>query len=175
MVLVLLFVSPLCTRLGAGRAGANNPVFYLTKDYLRGFIVGAPAFIVAQIMVPFLQISGNRVRLALAVVLMTLSDVAFDLLNVFVFHGGMLGMGLASSLSYYLALTVGVAYFLKKDCVFKLKLKAVKAKLCAELMRYGVPTVINALAMVVLVFTLNGRRSIEFDSQFHSALYHLCL
>ena len=155
MVLVLLFVSPLCTRLGAGRAGANNPVFYLTKDYLRGFIVGAPAFIVAQIMVPFLQISGNRVRLALAVVLMTLSDVAFDLLNVFVFHGGMLGMGLASSLSYYLALTVGVAYFLKKDCVFKLKLKAVKAKLCAELMRYGVPTVINALAMVVLVFTLN--------------------
>ena len=109
-ILVLLLVSPLCTILGAGRAGANNPVFFLTRDYLRGFIVGAPAFIVAQIMVPFLQISGNRVRLALAVVLMTLSDIAFDLLNVFVFRGGMLGMGLASSFSYYLALIVGLAY-----------------------------------------------------------------
>ena len=45
-ILVLLLVSPLCTILGAGRAGADNPVFFLTRDYLRGFIVGAPAFIV---------------------------------------------------------------------------------------------------------------------------------
>ena len=154
-ILVLLFVSPLSTVLGAGRPGSDNPVFFLTKDYLTGFIVGAPAFIVAQIMVPFLQISGSRVRLALAVVLMTVSDIAFDLLNVFVFRGGMLGMGLASSLSYYLALIVGAAYFFKKDCMFRLDLKAVKGRVCGSLLKDGVPTVINALAMVVLVFTLN--------------------
>ena len=155
MVLILIFVSPVCTLLGAGRPGPNNPVFDLTRDYLRGFIVGAPAFIVAQIMVPFLQISGNRLRLALAVVLMTVSDMAFDLLNVFVFHGGTLGMGLASSFSYYFALIVGLAYFFRKDCMFRLKLRAVTRKVCATLVRYGVPTIINSLAMVVLVFTLN--------------------
>ncbi len=155
MVLILLLVNPVCTLLGAGRPGPDNPVFALTRDYLRGFIIGAPAFIVAQIMVPFLQISGSRIRLALAVVLMTVSDIAFDLLNVFVFHGGTLGMGLASSFSYYFALIVGLAYFFKKDCMFKLKLKAVTKKVCAELFRYGIPTVINSLAMVVLVFTLN--------------------
>ena len=155
MVLILILVNPVCSLLGAGKPGPDNPVFYLTRDYLRGFIVGAPAFIVAQIMVPFLQISGNRVRLALAVVLMTVSDIAFDLLNVFVFHGGTLGMGLASSFSYYLALIVGLAYFFKKDCMFRLKWKAVQRKVCAKLFEYGVPTVINSLAMVVLVFTLN--------------------
>lgn len=155
MVLILILVNPVCSLLGAGKPGPDNPVFYLTRDYLRGFIVGAPAFIVAQIMVPFLQISGNRIRLALAVVLMTVSDIAFDLLNVFVFHGGTLGMGLASSFSYYLALIVGLAYFFKKDCMFKLKWKAVQRKVCAKLFEYGVPTVINSLAMVVLVFTLN--------------------
>ncbi len=155
MALILILLTPVCTLLGAGKPALDNPVFYLTRDYLKGFIVGAPAFIVAQIMVPFLQISGNRVRLALAVVLMTVSDVIFDLLNVFVFHGGTLGMGLASSFSYYLALIVGLAYFFKKDCMFKVKLKSMKAKLCAELISYGVPSVINALAMVVLVFTLN--------------------
>ena len=153
--LILLLVNPVCTLLGAGRPGPDNPVFYLTRDYLKGFIVGAPAFIVAQIMVPFLQISGNRVRLALAVVIMTVSDVAFDLLNVFVFHGGTLGMGLASSCSYYFALIFGLAYFFKKDCMFQLKLKAVTKKVCRELLAYGIPTVINSLAMVVLVFTLN--------------------
>ena len=86
---------------------------------------------------------------------MTVSDIAFDLLNVFVFHGGTLGMGLASSCSYYLALIVGLAYFFKKDCMFKLKLKAVTRKVCKKLFAYGVPTIINSLAMVVLVFTLN--------------------
>ena len=155
MVLILLFVSPVCTLLGAGKPGGDNAVFSLTRDYLRGFIIGAPAFIVAQIMVPFLQISGNRIRLALAVVVMTVSDIVFDLLNVFVFHGGTLGMGLASSFSYYLALIVGLVYFFKKDCLFKLKLKTVTGKVCAELLGYGVPTIINSLAMVVLVFTLN--------------------
>lgn len=155
MVLILILINPVCTLLGAGRPGPDNPVFDLTRDYLRGFIIGAPAFIVAQIMVPFLQISGNRIRLALAVVLMTVSDVVFDLLNVFVFHGGTLGMGLASSFSYYLALIVGLAYFFRKDCMFKLKRKAVNRKVCREILAYGVPTVINSLAMVVLVFTLN--------------------
>ena len=73
MVLILLFASPVCTLLGAGKAGPDNPVFFLTRDYLRGFIIGAPAFIIAQIMVPFLQISGNRTRLAAAVLLMTVN------------------------------------------------------------------------------------------------------
>ncbi len=153
-LLVLLFLNPLTTLLGAGKPG-TDPVFGLTKDYLKGFIIGAPAFITAQIMVPFMQISGNRLRLVLAVVLMTLSDVAFDLLNVFVFHGGTFGMGLASSLSYYLALAVALPYFFSKKCMFRLRLKAVTRRLCGEILKYGVPTVINALAMVVLVFTLN--------------------
>ncbi len=154
-LLILLFLTPVCTLLGAGTPGTADPVFDLTRDYLKGFIIGAPAFITAQIMVPFLQISGNRLRLALAVVLMTVSDIIFDLLNVFVFRGGTLGMGLASSLSYYIALAVALPYFFKKDCMFKLKLKAVTGKVCGAIVKYGVPTVINALAMVVLVFTLN--------------------
>ena len=155
MLLILLLLSPVCTLLGAGRPGTDDPVFLLTRDYLKGFIIGAPAFITAQIMVPFMQISGNRLRLALAVVLMTVSDIVFDLLNVFVFHGGTLGMGLASSLSYYIALAVALPYFFRKDCMFRLKLKSVTAKVCGGIVKYGVPTVINALAMVVLVFTLN--------------------
>lgn len=155
MLLVLLFITPICRLLGAGRPTPDNPVFFLTRDYLRGFLVGAPAFIIAQVMVPFLQISGNRGRLAGAVVLMTASDILFDVLNVFVFHGGTLGMGLASSLSYYLALLVGGSYFLKKDCMFRLKLRTVNAKRCGELFRYGVPTVVNQLSLVLLVFVLN--------------------
>ena len=155
VVLIVAFASPLCTLLGAGRPSPDNEVFYLTRDYLLGFIIGAPAFISAQIMVPYMQISGNRSRLIVAVLLMTVFDIVFDILNVFVFHGGTFGMGLASSLSYYIAFAVGIVYFFKKDCIFKLRLKSVTRRLCGEVLGYGVPTVINQVSCVLLVFVLN--------------------
>ena len=152
---VTVFSSPLCTLLGAGKPTPDNTVFFLTQDYLRGFIIGAPAFIFAQIMVPFMQISGNRTRIIVAVVAMTLGDVALDILNVFVVKWGTLGMGLASSASYYIAFAIGIAYFFKKKCMFKFRMKLIKGKTCGELLKYGVPTVINQISLVLLVFVLN--------------------
>lgn len=155
MLMVLIFAAPICNLLGAGQPTPDNAVFSLTRGYLRGFIVGAPAFILAQICVPFLQISGNRGRLTVAVIVMTLSDIVFDVLNVFVFKAGTLGMGLASSLSYVMAVLIGGAYFLKKDCMFKFKPRTVNWRLCREILGAGIPTVINQLSLVLLVFALN--------------------
>ena len=155
LILVFLFLSPLTTLLGAGKPGPDNPVFGLTRDYITGFILGAPAFLCAQIMVPFMQLSGRRTRLIAAVAAMTVSDIIFDLLDVFVFHGGTLGMGLASTLSYYIAFFIGAGFFLRKDCVFRLRRRLIRAKTCRELLSYGVPTVVNQVSMVLLVFLLN--------------------
>ena len=155
LLLVFLLLGPLTSLLGAGRPGPDNPVYGLTRDYITGFILGAPAFLCAQIMVPYMQIAGCRTRLVAAVIAMTVSDVVFDLLSVFVFHGGTLGMGLASTLSYYIAFGVGAGYFLRKDCMFRFRRKLIRAKVCRELSVYGVPTVVNQASMVLLVFLLN--------------------
>ena len=155
VAVVLLFTDPICTLLGAGQPTPDNTVFFLTRDYLRGFIIGAPAFIFAQIMVPFMQISGNRTRLVAAVAAMTLADVALDILNVFVVKQGTLGMGLASSFSYYIAFFIGVLYFFKKNCMFKFRASLVRGRTGLDLIRYGVPTVINQISLVLLVFVLN--------------------
>ena len=152
---VLAFATPICTLLGAGQPGSDNVVFDLTRDYLKGFIIGAPAFIFAQIMVPYMQISGNRTRLVVAVVAMTVGDIVFDVINVFVIKGGTFGMGLASSLSYYVAFVIGIIYFFKKKCMFKFRFALVKAKRALELLKYGVPTVINQISLVLLVFVFN--------------------
>ena len=155
LILVLCFASPLSTLLGAGEPGPENPVFYLTKDYLMGFILGVPAFLAAQIMVPYMQMSGSRLRLIVAVLLMTASDVIFDLLNVLVFHGGTFGMGLASSLSYYVAALVGLGYFFRRDCVFRLRRRGLRADMLRAILSDGMPTVINQLSLVLLVFLFN--------------------
>ena len=170
LALVFALLRPLTTLLGAGRPGPENPVYGLTKDYITGFILGAPAFLCAQIMVPYMQLTGSRSRLVAAVVAMTLSDVALDLLNVFVFRGGTLGMGLASSLSYYVAFFIGVGVFLKKDRMFHFRRGLITGKACRELLACGIPTVVNQISMVLLVFLLN-RLLLEVEGTLAVAAY----
>lgn len=155
MAAVLIFTDPLCTLLGAGENTPDNTVFALTKDYLRGFIIGAPAFMAAQIMVPYMQMSGSRTRLVAAVIAMTVGDILFDILNVFVIKQGTFGMGLASSLSYYIAFVIGVIYFFKKECIFKFKAALFKLKTCVRLMKDGIPTLVNQVSLVLLTLLLN--------------------
>ena len=73
---VFAFTGPIAQLLGADPN--SGEVYKLTQDYLRGFIIGAPAFLFAQVMVPYMQLSGNQTRLVVAVGVMTLSDIAFD-------------------------------------------------------------------------------------------------
>lgn len=156
LALVLIFAPRFATLLGAGKPSPDNEVFRLTKGYLRGFIIGAPAVIIAQIAVPFMQMSGNRWRLALAVSVLTVSDIVLDSLNVFVFKKGTFGMGIASGLSYYLALSVGIGYFISKKCIFRFRPGLIRLRTAGRLLKYGTPTIINQLSFVLLIFTINN-------------------
>lgn len=153
VAVVVIFADPICHLLGA--AGSGEEVYRLTKRYLIGFVVGAPAFIGAQILVPFLQMSGQRIRLVVAVLSMTVADVIFDLLVVFVLKWDTLGMGLASTLSYYVAVGIGVVYFFQKKCVYKFTTRELGGGLFKEVAMGGVPTVINQVSLVMLVLIIN--------------------
>ena len=132
MLVVLLFSGPLATVMGAGREGS---LFDSTKGYLNGFILGAPGSMGALILVPFMQMAGKSGLLIAAVLGMTVSDIAFDLLNVLVFDGGMFGMGLASSLSYYVALIIGIFYFLSPRCVFRFSRRQIAGRRSGSCLR----------------------------------------
>ena len=151
-VFVVLLRNPLATLMGAGSSGEE---FEMTRDYLAGFSIGAPGSMGSLTLVPFLQMAGQSNLLIVAVVSMTVADIALDLLNVLVFHGGMFGIGLASSLSYYVAMVFAAMYFLSKKCIFRFSLKKVTKAKILELIRGGVPAGVNMAASVVLVFVLN--------------------
>ena len=152
LLLVLLLRNPLATLMGAGSEGT---LYDHTRDYLAGFIIGAPGSMGALILVPFMQMAGKSGLLIAAVLGMTVADVGFDLLNVLVFHGGMFGMGLASSLSYYAALLIGAFYFLSKKCVFRFSWKLITKKKIIELFKGGVPSLFTMASFVVLVYVVN--------------------
>lgn len=136
--------------------GAREPVLLAdTSSYMAGFVIGAPASMGALILVPFLQMAGQGNLLIAAVLGMTVADVALDWLNVVVFHGGMFGMGLASALSYYVAVFIGGSYFVSKKCVFTFSLRGVRWRKIRELLAGGIPTVVGMASTVVLVFAVN--------------------
>ena len=148
----ILFRSFLARAMGAGSSGT---LFEMTRDYLAGFSVGAPGSMGALVLIPFLQMAGQSNLLIAAVLVMTVTDVALDLLNVLVFSGGMFGMGLASALSYYAAMAVAGIYLLSKRSIFRFSRKGVKTGIIARLFTSGIPAGVNMLASVVLVFAMN--------------------
>ena len=150
-LLVALLRVPLARMLGA-----KDPVLLAdTSSYMAGFVIGAPASMGALILVPFLQMAGQGNLLIVAVLGMTVADVALDWLNVSVFHGGMFGMGLASALSYYVAVFIGGSYFLSKNCVFTFSTGNIHWRKIRELVAGGIPTVVGMASTVVLVFAVN--------------------
>ena len=152
MVAVLLFAPFLARAMGAGTAGT---LFEMTRGYLRGFCIGAPGCMGALVLIPFLQMAGKNRLLIAAVLTMTVTDIAMDLLNGLVFHGGMFGMGLASSVSYYAAIAIVGVYFLSKNCVFRFAARQISKRKIAELFRGGIPAGFNMASAVLLVFVLN--------------------
>ena len=152
LVVVVLLRTPIATIMGAGREGV---IFNMTRDYLAGFSLGAPGSMGALVLVPFMQMAGKSGLLIVSVLSMTVADVVLDLLNVLVFHGGMFGMGLASSLSYYIAMLIGGWYFLSKKCVFRFSFKLVTMRKIAELFQAGIPAGFTMIASVLLIFFMN--------------------
>ena len=152
MAVVLLLSGFLARAMGAG---ADGELHEMTKGYLRGFSIGAPGCMGALVMVPFLQMAGQSTLLIVGVLAMTVTDIALALLNVLVFHGGMFGMGLASSLSYYVVIAIVGVYFLSKKCVFRFSFRLVTLRKIAELIGSGIPACFNMASSIILVFLLN--------------------
>ena len=151
MAVVIPFRGSIVSALGAGDSGIVSDY---TKDYLAGFSIGAPASMGALVLIPFMQMAGQSNLLIIAVASMTVSDVVLDLL-LLQLPNPMFGMGLASSLSYYVAIVVAAIYFFSRKCVFRFSWKQVSLRKIAQLFRNGVPASFAMASSVLLVFVLN--------------------
>jgi len=129
-----------------------NPYLF---DYMKGYIIGIPALMLIQVFGPVLVMDGGKRIFTISSVLLCAADIIGDLLNVYVFHGGALGMGLATSAAYYVQLVVLVIHFLKRSSYFRLSLKACKLRCLKDLTRNGTPALIKKLAGTLRDILLN--------------------
>ena len=91
-----------------------------TARYLHALFPGTVFFCFMSVASVALQIDGATRLVALSALLVASLDIVGDLLNLFVFHGGMGGMGLATTASYVVAVLIMAPYFIRKKSVFSL-------------------------------------------------------
>lgn len=178
VVIVMLFADPISVVLGAVKGTTTQA---LTRDYLVGYMIGCPAFVLIQTLNPFLQLSGKKKVVLLAVALMIVADVGSDLLNVFVFHQGTFGMGVASSLSYYASFVVAAVPFIKKKISFSMDLKlfslSIMKKIAVLGATYAVYQVCRALFRLTAnhIFMRHGGETLVATFSVINTVYEICL
>ena len=122
--------------------GARDPqIFAMTKSYILGYIVGLPFFSLTRILTTYLEIEGQYQRVNLVSIMTTVIDIGADAFVIFVLHGGMFAIGLATSLGYIIPFFVAAAFFLPRNklSVLKFSFRGMSLKMCAEIMRIGAP------------------------------------
>lgn len=126
------------------------------RNYMMAFFIGAPAHIFSAILIPAVQLNGDNKIITLSIAILIISDVAADLLNVLVIHGGMFGMGLATSLSYYLSAFTLLLSFFKKESLFKIRLKRPDSTTLRTIFDIGLPRATKRLGNFIRPFFINN-------------------
>lgn len=153
MAIILIFRGNIAVLLGAkGKSAHLQP---LVSDYLLGMVFAFPSVMLLFEFNSLMRLDGDPNRVIVAVVVMTVLDVAGDLLNAFVIHGGMLGMGLATSISYFVALIIMLLHFTKKDIIFRFSTKRLKSKDLLDMLTIGSSSAVGSTSAMLRNAVLN--------------------
>lgn len=129
--------------------GATGDIIAQTSDYIIGFAIGIPAVILTSLLQPMLQIEGQRKLVTVSVLTMTVADIIGDLLNAYVIKAGLLGMGLATALSYYIAVGMNVFYYVIGKSALSPKLNKIKISLIGGVIKTGIPTAVSRISNTI--------------------------
>ena len=118
----------------------------LLYPYVRGLAFGIPAMMLCTLFIPIVQLDGGKTRVAIAAWVLCIANVGGDILSVKLTNLGMLGIGLVTSISYYLSAVVLFMHFLRHKSAFHPGLSFYGLN---KTLPYGVPPLFNRSATML--------------------------
>ena len=140
-LLTAVLVAAFCSFVSLA-LGARDPMIHrMTMQYIYGYLIGYPFFTLTRVLTSYLQMNGQYKRVNAVSILTTVVDVSADAVAIFVLHGGMFELGLATSLGHIVPIFVSAAFFLNKKSgtAFRFAWKGFSPKLCGEILHLGAP------------------------------------
>ena len=153
MLFLLIFSGPVTKALGASRNTAD--LLPKARAYLIGISFGLPAMNLVRVLNGFMPLDNDRNLPVISSIFLTVSDIVMDLAAVLIFHGDTFEMGVATSISYYVALGVLLTHFLKKDRFLHLDFKRLPWDETKELLGRGMPSGVCRMGNTVRCIFMN--------------------
>ena len=150
MLVMLLFPESAAAFLGARSAAVTA----MTADYLKGLCFAFPAIVIMLSVPVFMQLDGGRPQLLRGAILLIVLDVSFDLFNVIVLHGGMFGMAMATTLSYWITLAYNYLCFFRRSR-YRVSFSAVSGAIMKDIFRFGMLYLTYKMCQVILSYAIN--------------------
>lgn len=129
----------------------------LAKDaaiYMKGFATGAIPTVFLTIMMAYANVDGNEKHSLIAVAIMIVSDITLDMILGVRLRMGLLGMALATSVSYYLASFYFLWVFLSGKSIFSF-CRGQLLREMKEQIKFGYPSALNTLLISMRCFFIN--------------------
>ena len=162
-VLFVLAVGVLLTVLGMTFApqiavllGAKDALLEPSIQYLYGYFLGAVPTIMLSAMMSFIRMDGSPKLPLLCISVMSVANIVLDLLMVYVFHQGMFGMALATTISYCLGVATACLHFRRKSAVLRIVRPANLVRELGTTILTGFPMAINRISDTIKVTLLNN-------------------
>ena len=150
--LMILFASPVSRLFGAGTEETLRP----TADYLVSLALGAPAHLLTLYLIPLFQLDGKKKLINVATVVMTVVNVALNI--IFVLNDmGIKGIGYSTSISYYIALIILSTHFFGKKHGILLKGRfAVSRNYLLQTVKEGAPFAFKNVTSIIFNIFVNN-------------------
>ena len=153
-VLIFILAPNIANVLGTK---TNNPlIISMVSDYLKGFSLAVLPMWFSISLSGLMMVDNDRVRGLAGMIIVLFSDALLDYLNAIVFHGGMLGMALATAASNFLGFIVILTHFTKKDRVLRFSFVKFDMKQIKEVISCSVPNAISLGSMALRGFAFNA-------------------
>ena len=153
MFFLIIFSGQVTSALGA--SGNNAELLPLARGYLIGISFGLPAMNLVRVLNGFMPLDNDRNLPVISSIALTISDILMDLAAVLIFHGGTFEMGVATSVSYYVALVVLLTHFRKKEAFLRFTLRGLPWNETAEILGKGMPSGVCRLGNTVRCIFMN--------------------
>lgn len=162
-VIIILVLSAVFTAIGiaapewvaAMLGSGGGDINLLAGQYLRGVAPGTAPLLLFLVMVPILQLEGKWGLIRAGSIVMAVSDIALDYVNIHFLNGGMLGMGMSTSISYTLGLAVFLLYFGRKDRRFSFRFKDARGIHLPGFLSQGLPAGVRMVARMLSLVIIN--------------------
>ncbi len=137
-------------------SGAPEHLQGPAAEYIRGNALGILPYLLFSVLSGTALVSGGKKQLMLSFALMAAVDIALDLLNGYVVHMGLWGMGAATAVSELAGLAVVILLRFGKKRLFRFAPGSVRFSFVKDIFVYGYIYVIKQLMITAMGYIYNN-------------------